>query len=113
MRRAPLAASAARLCRGKLALVGPGDVFVFTGGAAHTVLSSSQELSCTTYESFVPLGERHVPPRKRKERNAKRKIGSTKKRCGPANWLEAWVGRRLDILRGRAGVLSLGPPGAA
>jgi len=39
----------------KIALLGPGDVVVFSGSNAHMAMSISEELSLTAYESFVNL----------------------------------------------------------
>jgi len=39
----------------KVALLGPGDVVVFSGANAHMALSVSADLSTTAYESFVNL----------------------------------------------------------
>ena len=39
----------------RVALVRPGDVFIFSGGNAHMALSVSSDLSVTAYESFVNL----------------------------------------------------------
>ena len=47
--------SATRVC-----LVGPGDVFLFSGGVAHTTLCVGDSLSLTAYESFVNLNLRHA-----------------------------------------------------
>lgn len=44
----------------KLVLVEPGDVFLFSGANAHTVMSVGPELSLTAYESFVNLNPRNV-----------------------------------------------------
>ena len=38
-----------------VALLGPGDLVVFSGGNAHMALSVSEGLSVTAYESFVNL----------------------------------------------------------
>lgn len=44
----------------KVVLVRPGDVFLFSGGVPHTVISVSECLSFTAYESIVTLHPRHV-----------------------------------------------------
>lgn len=44
----------------KLVLVSPGDVFLFSGANAHTVMSIGDALSLTAYESFVNLNPRHT-----------------------------------------------------
>jgi len=44
---------AALLGARSVALVCPGDVFVFSGGNAHMALSISKSLSLTSYESFL------------------------------------------------------------
>ena len=44
----------------KLVLVSPGDVFLFSGANAHTVMSIGEALSLTAYESFVNLNPRHT-----------------------------------------------------
>ena len=46
---------ALRTRRSQVALLGPGDVVVFSGGNAHMALSISSNLSLTAYESFVNL----------------------------------------------------------
>jgi len=43
----------------KVALLGPGDIVVFSGGNAHMALSVSQ-LSVTAYESFINFNPRNV-----------------------------------------------------
>ena len=50
----PSQSAALRRAR-QVALVGPGDVFVFSGANAHMALSVSAALSITAYESFVNL----------------------------------------------------------
>ncbi|KAF4655454.1 hypothetical protein FOZ61_007572 [Perkinsus olseni] len=47
-----------RACR--IVLVRPGDVCLFSGGIAHTVISISEELSMTVYESFVSMNPRNI-----------------------------------------------------
>ncbi|EEQ97381.1 hypothetical protein Pmar_PMAR029104 [Perkinsus marinus ATCC 50983] len=47
-----------RACR--IVLVRPGDVCLFSGGIAHTVISISKELSMTVYESFVSMNPRNI-----------------------------------------------------
>eukprot|EP00746_Dinoflagellata_sp_MGD_P008060 gnl/MRDRNA2_/MRDRNA2_116069_c0_seq1.p1 gnl/MRDRNA2_/MRDRNA2_116069_c0~~gnl/MRDRNA2_/MRDRNA2_116069_c0_seq1.p1 ORF type:complete len:498 (-),score=119.49 gnl/MRDRNA2_/MRDRNA2_116069_c0_seq1:135-1628(-) len=44
----------------KVVLVRPGDVFLFSGGVPHTVISVSECLSFTGYESIVTLHPKHV-----------------------------------------------------
>lgn len=44
----------------QVALLGPGDVVVFSGGNAHMALSVSQGLSITAYESFINLNTRNL-----------------------------------------------------
>ena len=53
----PLAACEEEALRAacKVALVGPGDAVLFSGGNAHMALSISAELSLTAYESFLNL----------------------------------------------------------
>ena len=43
-----------------MALLGPGDVVLFSGGNAHMALSVSDALSVTAYESFVNLHPRNL-----------------------------------------------------
>ena len=43
-----------------VALLGPGDVVIFSGGNAHMALSVSNALSITAYESFVNLHEANL-----------------------------------------------------
>lgn len=43
----------------KIVLVEPGDVFLFSGANAHTVMSVGDELSLTAYESLVNLNKVH------------------------------------------------------
>lgn len=43
-----------------VALLGPGDVVVFSGGNAHMALSVSTALSITAYESFINLCPRNL-----------------------------------------------------
>jgi len=44
----------------KVVLLRPGDVYVFSGGIAHTVLCVSEEMCLGAYESFVSLNPVHV-----------------------------------------------------
>lgn len=44
----------------RVALVGPGDMFVFSGANAHMTLGVGHPLSLTAYESFVNLNARNV-----------------------------------------------------
>lgn len=44
----------------KIVLLRPGDIFLCSGGVAHTTLCISEELTVTAYESFVTLNPRHV-----------------------------------------------------
>jgi len=44
----------------KVVLVGPGDVFCFSGGNAHMTIGVGDELSLTAYESFVNLHRRNI-----------------------------------------------------
>lgn len=43
-----------------IGLVGPGDVFIFSGANPHAVLGVGDGLSLTGYESFVNLNPRHA-----------------------------------------------------
>lgn len=44
----------------KVVLLRPGDVYMFSGGVAHTVICVSQEMCLGVYESFVNLNPFHV-----------------------------------------------------
>lgn len=44
----------------KLCLVGPGDVFAFSGANPHMVICVGEELSVTAYESFVNVNPRSI-----------------------------------------------------
>eukprot|EP00039_Didymoeca_costata_P000644 m.46652 g.46652 ORF g.46652 m.46652 type:complete len:212 (-) comp10393_c0_seq5:78-713(-) len=44
----------------KIALVSPGDVFIFSGANPHMVMSVGEALSLTAYESFVNLNPIHT-----------------------------------------------------
>jgi len=44
----------------KIALIRPGDVYLFSGGVAHTVLCVSEEMCLGAYESLVSLHPAHV-----------------------------------------------------
>merc|ERR1712232_702162 len=44
----------------KIVLLRPGDVFLMSGGVAHTTLCIDQDLSVTAYESLVTLHPRHA-----------------------------------------------------
>lgn len=44
----------------KVVLVRPGDVYLFSGGVAHTVLCVGEDINLSAYESFVPLTPAHV-----------------------------------------------------
>lgn len=44
----------------KVALLRPGDVYIFSGGVAHTVLCVSEEMCIGVYESFVTFHPDHV-----------------------------------------------------
>eukprot|EP00434_Breviolum_minutum_P009481 symbB.v1.2.008350.t1/scaffold507.1/size305965/20 len=49
------------LCKAaKVVLLRPGDVYMFSGGVAHTVICASQEMCLGVYESFVNLNPYHV-----------------------------------------------------
>eukprot|EP00939_MAST-03C_sp_MAST-3C-sp1_P004502 g4502.t1 len=44
----------------KIALIGPGDVYIFSGACAHTSIIVSDELSLSAYESFCNCNCRHA-----------------------------------------------------
>jgi len=44
----------------KVVLIRPGDVFLFSGGIAHTVICASEGLSISAYESIISLHPTHV-----------------------------------------------------
>lgn len=44
----------------KVVLLRPGDVYIFSGGIAHTVLCVSEEMCLGAYESFISLNPAHV-----------------------------------------------------
>jgi len=44
----------------KVALVGPGDIFLFSGANAHMTLGVGKELSLSAYESYVNLNPTNV-----------------------------------------------------
>lgn len=58
----PLSADESRALEAaaQVALLGPGDCVLFSGGNAHMALSVSQTLSLTAYESFVNLHPRNL-----------------------------------------------------
>jgi hypothetical protein len=44
----------------KLAVVSPGDIFLFSGAVAHMALNTSSTACITAYESIINLNKRHI-----------------------------------------------------
>jgi len=93
----------------KVVLVRPGDVYVFCGGIAHTVLCVSDEMCVSAYESFVSLHPAHV---EHFLHTANRKSPYWNDGCMPDSELEDLLDETLDQLEEAARQLRSGGPEA-